>query len=91
MDFSPKKLLPKKVTTCRSRKLQCYNKLYEKQWLLVLIWNKKHSSKQVVPITYTLEKKFFAAATFEGLVSSFFSDIVKKLIYFGLHESFSHI
>ena len=28
---------------------------------------KKHSSKQAVPITYTLGKNFFAAATFEGL------------------------
>ena len=27
----------------------------------------KHSSKQVVPITYTLEKRVFAAATFQGL------------------------
>ena len=40
---------------------------YEKQQLLVLTWNKKHSSKQGVSITYTLEKKFLAAATFEGL------------------------
>ena len=29
--------------------------------------NKKHSSKQVASITYTLEKNFFAAATFESL------------------------
>ena len=29
--------------------------------------NKTHSSKQVVPITYTMEKKVFAAATFKGL------------------------
>ena len=36
--------------------------LYEKQWLLVIIWNKKHSSKQVVSMMYTLEKDFFPAA-----------------------------
>ena len=29
--------------------------------------NKKHSSKQVVAIAYSLEKMVFAAATFEGL------------------------
>ena len=28
---------------------------------------KKHSLKQVIPITYTLEKKLFVAAAFEGL------------------------
>ena len=40
---------------------------YEKQWLLVFTKIKKHSSKQVVSITYTLEKRYLAAATFEGL------------------------
>ena len=40
---------------------------YEKQCLLILIWNEKHSSKQSVSITCTLEKKFLAAATFESL------------------------
>ena len=29
--------------------------------------NKKHLSKQVVPITYTLEKNVFAAATFKSM------------------------
>ena len=29
--------------------------------------NKKHSSKQFLPTIHTLEKKFFAAATFDGL------------------------
>ena len=33
---------------------------YEKKCLLVITKNKKHSSKQVVPITYTLEKRVFA-------------------------------
>ena len=31
-----------------------------------MTWNKKYSSKQVASITYTLEKKLFAAAAFEG-------------------------
>ena len=34
---------------------------------LVITWNKKHSSKQVASITYTLERTVFAAAAFEGL------------------------
>ena len=32
----------------------------------VITWNKEHLLKQVVPVTYTLEKKF-SVATFEGL------------------------
>ena len=35
--------------------------------LLEKTWNRKHNSKLVASITYTLEKNFFAAATFEGL------------------------
>ena len=35
--------------------------------MTVITWNKKHPSKQVAPITYTLEKKFFAVAAFECL------------------------
>ena len=31
-----------------------------------MISNKKHSSKQVLPITYTLEKKYLATAALEG-------------------------
>ena len=33
-----------------------------KKWLPVITWNKKHSSTQVVPIAYTLGKKFGAIA-----------------------------
>ena len=35
-------------------------------------WNKKHSSKQFILTTYTLEKGFVAAATFEGLWAASF-------------------
>ena len=42
--------------------------LYKKYYLPVITWNKKYSSKQAVPITYLPGKKFFAAATFEGLL-----------------------
>ena len=31
-------------------------------------YDKKHSSKQVVPRAYTLKKRVFAAATFEDLL-----------------------
>ena len=33
----------------------------------VIKWNKKHLSKQVIKINYTLDKMNFAVATFEGL------------------------
>ena len=32
----------------------------------VTIWNKRHSSKQVL-LAHTLEKRVFGAATFKGL------------------------
>ena len=40
---------------------------WRKQGLPVIKWNKKYSSKHAVSITHALEKKFFAAATIEGL------------------------
>ena len=42
-------------------------KFYEKQCPSVIRQNTKYSLKQVIPITYTLEKSFVAAATFAGL------------------------
>ena len=33
----------------------------------VITWNIKNSLKQIISITCMLKKKFFAAATFEGL------------------------
>ena len=44
----------------------------------VITWNKKHSSKRVIPVTDTLDKRFFVAALFEGLWV-FFSDRLKEL------------
>ena len=35
---------------------------YKKHCLTVVAWNKNNLSKQVVPVTYTLEKRFFAVA-----------------------------
>ena len=63
---------------------------YEKQWLLVLIWNKKHLSKQSVSKTYILEKKFLAAATFKVCEFFLFRHSTKTCIYFDLHEFFSY-
>ena len=43
-------------------------KFYKKHCLPVITWNKNNLLKQVVPITYTLEKMFFASCyTFEDL------------------------
>ena len=52
--------------------LKLMTNYYEIKYLLVITKNKKHSSKQVVPITLTLEKKVFAAATFKDLWVAFF-------------------
>ena len=41
--------------------------LYKKECLPVITRNKKHSSKQVVSMIYTLGKDFFATATFQVL------------------------
>ena len=35
---------------------------YKKHCLTVVAWNKNNLSKQVVPVTYTLEKRFFVVA-----------------------------
>ena len=37
-------------------------KFYKKHWLPVVTWNRNNLSKQVVTITYPLDKRFFAAA-----------------------------
>ena len=39
----------------------------DKLYLPIITWNQKYSSKQAVQITYTVEKKIFAAATLKGL------------------------
>ena len=43
------------------------SKLLKKQYLPVIRWNEKHLLKQVITITYILEKIFFVFATFQGL------------------------
>ena len=61
-----KLLVSRSASTWRLKIPQGINKLLQKQCFPVIIWNKNHLSKEVVTITYTLEKKFFAVATFEG-------------------------
>ena len=39
----------------------------EEKRISVIKWNKKHSSNQVLSITSTLEKRFFADAAFDCL------------------------
>ena len=64
---------------------------YERKCLLVITKNKKHSSKQVVPITYTLEKRVFAVATFQSLwVVCFQTKWKICVVYFTLFESSLH-
>ena len=68
MRTSFKTLVSKNATTWRLQKpLRLTINFYKKQGLPVITWKKKHSSKQAVSITYSLEKKVFAAAPFEGL------------------------
>ena len=49
------------------RELKVSINFYKKQCLPHIKSNKKKLSKQAVTTTYTLEKKFLAVATFEGL------------------------
>ena len=61
--------ISKKVTIWQleefpSNNLKVTTNVYKKQLLPVIKWNKKHLSKQVVSITYTMEENFYAAATF---------------------------
>ena len=60
-------LVSKKATIWRLEESQSNDKLLQKTMTPVIKWNKKHSSKQVVSTTYTLEETFLVAATFEVL------------------------
>ena len=43
------------------------DKFAQKILFPAITWNKKHSSKQVVPMINTLEKDLFVAATFKDM------------------------
>ena len=51
---------------------------YKKHCLPVVTWNKNNLSKQVVPITYTLEKRFFEVAILLKVCESFLFRQSKK-------------
>ena len=53
---------------------------YEKHCLPVVTWNKNNLWKQVVPIIYTLEKRFSQLLYFFRFVSCFILGRVKKLV-----------
>ena len=61
---------PFKILVLISRTQQhggCTKPMGDAKFVPVITWNKRHSSKQVVSITYTLVKDFFADSTFKGL------------------------
>ena len=64
--ITSKTLLSKKTIMWRLKKSQSNDKLLEKLTSSTDYMGKKHSSKQVAYITYTLEKIIFGAASFEG-------------------------
>ena len=57
---------------------------YFKHCLPVIKSNKKHLSKHVATITYTLEKRFFAVAIFSKVFDQFFPDRVKTLAVYSV-------
>ena len=68
------------------RNLRFVINFYKKHNLLIITWNEKYSSKQVAPISYTLEEVFLTAAIFERFVGRFFKQRVKKFaVHFGLY------
>ena len=56
-----------KVAKWRLKKYQSSDELSRKVMSFSYHKEQKHLLKEVVPITYTLEKRLFAAATFKGL------------------------
>ena len=62
-----KTMASQKATTWRLKQSQSNNKLSPKVMSFSYHKEQKHLLKEVVPITYTLEKRLFAAATFKGL------------------------
>ena len=55
--------------------------LHYKKCLPVIIRTIKHKSKQAIPVTYTLGKKVFATAIFQGLRVAIFQTEEKNLYW----------
>ena len=79
-----KTLASKNTTWWLKKPLRLTVNFYKKQCLPVITWTIKYSSKQVISITYTLEKSFFCSCYFWRFVSPFFSEILKIVVHFGL-------
>ena len=82
-----KTLASKKVAKWCLKKFQSNDKLSQKVMSFSITKNEKHSPKQVVPITYTLEKRLFAAPLLK-VCGSFL--VRKRVTYLGLFESILH-
>ena len=82
-----KTLVSKKMTIWQLKKSYNNNKLLEKITPPVITLNKKHSSKQVASVTYTLEKKCLQLLLLKVCESFRFGHIKKLEGYFGLYES----
>ena len=67
MDFFQVTCFKERKNMAVEKNLKITINFYKKLCLPLFTRNKKHSPKQVVPITYILEKKLFAVATFQGL------------------------
>ena len=70
---------PPMHTISSQNSLKVTTNYYEKKYLLVISKNKKHSSKQVVPITHIGEKGL-CCCNFSRFVGGFFSDKVKNCV-----------
>ena len=67
MNFCQNTCFKERSNVAVEKKLQSTNSYKKRSYLSVITWNEKYSSKQIVAITYTLEKTFSATADFEGL------------------------
>ena len=91
MRISFKTMASKKATTWRLKNPESNNKLLSKVMSYSYYTEWKHSSKQVVAITYTLDKRVSAAATFKGLWVVFFWIKSKNVSYTLVCFSFFYI
>ena len=74
------KLVSNKATTWWLKaSLKVPTNFNKKKCLPVITWSKKLPSKQLKPLTYTLKKESFAAATL-NFCESLLSDRVKQLV-----------
>ena len=84
---------PLKEIACESDNMEVKKSLrvtknFNEKCRALITWSKKHSSKQVVPITYTLEKKsFLKLLLLKDCESFIFRETIKIVVCFGLYQS----